>query len=297
MRASPFFALIGAGALFLGLGGSAQPVSDAEYLGTYVWSMDDPAFGGFSGLELAGDGLTFITVSDKGNIAKGRFRRDGVRITGIDAAGLNALKNTKGGALGRYQIDSEGLALREDGRLFVSFEAEHRVWSYRNAGSAAGALPRPREFHAMQNNSSLEALAIGPDGAVYTLPERSGKLTRPFPVFRYRGGKWTRPFSIPRRGEFLPVGADFGPDGRFYLLERHLNGVFGFLSRVRSFRIEGNRIGDERLVLQTSTGKHDNLEGISVWRDEAGAIRLTMISDDNFRSYQRTEFVEYRLKQ
>jgi len=297
MRASPVLALIGATALFLGLGGIAQPVSDAEYLGTHVWSIDDPDFGGFSGLELASDGRAFVAVTDRGSITRGRLRRDGVRIAGVDAEPLIALKNTKGGPLGRYEVDSEGLAVRADGRIYVSFEAEHRVWTYRDPASEAAWLPRPREFSAMQNNSSLEALAIDADGAIYTLPERSGKLTRPFPVYRFRGGEWDTPFSIPRRGEFLPVGADFGPDGRFYLLERHLNGIFGFQTRVRSFRINRNEISDERLLLETSTGKHDNLEGIAVWRDADGAIRLTMISDDNFRSFQRTEFVEYRLKQ
>lgn len=148
----------------------------------------------------------------------------------------------------------------------------------------------------MQQNSSLEALAIGPDGALYVLPERSGRLTRPFPVYRYAGGAWTQPFEIPRRGEFLMTGADFGPDGRLYLLERHLASIFGFQTRVRSFRVAENRVSDERVELVTSTGTHDNLEGIAVWRDAAGRIRLTMVSDDNFRAFQVTEFVEYRLK-
>ncbi len=71
---------------------------------------------------------------------------------------------------------------------------------------------------------------------------------------------------------FWPVGADFGPDGRFYLLERHLSGIFGFQSRVRSFRIDGNRISDERVVLRTATGTHDNLEGIARLAGRGGGI-------------------------
>ena len=219
------------------------------------------------------------------------------RIVGVDAGPILPLKNTKGGPLSLYETDSEGLALRDDGRLYVSFEANHRVWTYRNPTSEAAWLPRAPEFRKMQNNSSLEALAIDRNGALYTMPERSGKATRPFPVYRYKGRAWTQPFAIPRRGNFLPVGADFGPDGRFYLLERHLNGIFGFLTRVRSFQISGDRIFDEQTLLETSTGTHDNLEGLAVWRDDKGDIRLTMISDDNFRAFQITEFVEYRLQQ
>ena len=106
---------------------------------------------------------------------------------------------------------------------------------------------------------------------------------------------WSVPFTIPRIGSFLPVGADFGPDGRFYVLERAI-WVFGFRSRVRSWQIEHGRPTRAKTVLLTYSGKHDNLEGLSVWRDDQGDIRLTMISDDNFKFFQRTELVEYVLK-
>jgi len=297
MRASSVLALIGVALIFLGLGGAAQPVQNAEYLGSYTWASSNKLFGGFSGLELTEDGTGFLAITDKGNILRGEFRRDDMRITGVTAGAIQALKNTEGGPLGRFESDSEGLALRDDGRIYVSFEAIHRVWTYRDTGSEAAWLPRPPAFRKMQNNSSLEALAIAPDGALYTLPERSGQVSRPFPVFRYQNGEWSQPFDIPRRGEFLPTGADFGPDGRFYLLERHLSGIFGFRTRVRSFATDGTRIWDEEVLIETATGRHDNLEGISVWRAAGGDIRLTMISDDNFRAFQKTEFVEYRLPQ
>lgn len=45
--------------------------------------------------------------------------------------------------------------------------------------------------------------------------------------------------------------------------------------------------------MQSEVGRHDNLEGLSVWQDAQG-VRLTMVSDDNFMFFQRTEFVEYR---
>jgi hypothetical protein len=40
---------------------------------------------------------------------------------------------------------------------------------------------------------------------------------------------------------------------------------------------------------------HDNLEGLSVWRDDQGVLHATMISDDNFIFVQQTQIVEYRL--
>jgi len=290
-----FVVTLGAGLAAMAMSIWGAWAQTAEFVGRYTWTDPQDAFGGFSGLEVSGDGAHFVAITDKGHIVTGRFLRDGARISGIAADPIRALKNTEGGPLGRFETDSEGLALRGDGRLYISFEAVHRVWTYRDPGSEAAWLPRPPDFEAMQNNSSLEALAIGPDRALYTLPERSGRLTRPFPVYRYRGGAWSQPFALPRRGEFLPVGADFGPDGRFYLLERQLNGIFGFATRIRSFRFTATGALDERTVLETPTGAHDNLEGLAVWREPAGDLRLTMISDDNFRPFQITEIVEYRL--
>jgi len=91
------------------------------------------------------------------------------------------------------------------------------------------------------------------------------------------------------------VAADFGPDGRLYVLERQFRGLMGFASRVRRFRLGMDRLLAEETLLETAVGLHDNLEGLSVWRDAGGALRLTMIADDNFSFFQRTEIVEYRV--
>jgi hypothetical protein len=69
----------------------------------------------------------------------------------------------------------------------------------------------------------------------------------------------------------------------------------GFSNRVRSFALGPNAFTGERLEMQSAAGTHDNLEGIAVWQDRRGDIRLTMISDDNFFWAQRSEIVEYRV--
>lgn len=267
----------------------------AEYVGSFVWKRDWEGFGGFSGLEVNEDGSGFVAIGDRGWIATGELLREGGTISEVGGDPPVPLRTPDGGPLGRHETDAEGLAIGDGGRIHVSFEADHRVWSYGDPDSAAERLPGHADFEGMQNNSSLEALAIGPDGALYTFPERSGALNRPFQAYRYRDGEWTKPFAIPRRGGFLPVGADFGPDGRFYLLERRLAGLSGFSTRIRSFELDGDRIWDERRVLETAAGTHGNLEGIALWMDGDGAVRITLISDDNFLGFLATEFVEYRL--
>jgi hypothetical protein len=50
-------------------------------------------------------------------------------------------------------------------------------------------------------------------------------------------------------------------------------------------------------LLETGFGATDNLEGISVWRDQAGRTRVTLVSDDNFFALQRTVVMEYLLNE
>ena len=291
-------ALVTVALLGVGLVSFADEQGPAEYVGSYRWQSNDPAFGGFSGLEVSADGTKFWTVSDKGVLAVGTFERDKAgRISDVSTFEPRALLDYRDVPIGGAWTDAEGLAIGTDGTLYVSFEALHRVWKYDETGKFLGSAGKRKFFEGLQNNSSLEPLAIDKTGVLLTLPERSGVLTRPFPVYLFRDGKWEQAFGLIRRPPYLPAGADFGPDGKLYLLERHFNGVFGFQSRVRRFSITQTGLTDEEILLETPTGRHDNLEGIAVWRDEAGDIRLTMISDDNFRAFQRTEFVEYRLKE
>lgn len=271
----------------------AGQMDGVTYLGSYRWQMDNPDFGGFSAIELDDAGVRFIALTDKGHVVEGRLVRDAAaRLVAVEAGRVVALRDIEGGPLRKRASDSEGLAMTPQGGFYVSFEGQHRVRHYTAVDQPALRVVGHPDFADMQMNSSLEALAIDTRGHLFTLPERSGALDRPFPVYRFDGQGWDIPFSLSRSAGFLPVGADFGPDGWLYLLERALTGP-GFRSRVRRFDIAGDRVNAEEVLFQTRTGQHDNLEGISVWQDGTGRIRLTMIADDNFKFFQRTELVEY----
>ncbi|GAA3859482.1 esterase-like activity of phytase family protein [Celeribacter arenosi] len=280
--------------LALSLFSTGAVAQDASYLGRYKWSSDDPQHGGFSGLELSADGMDFVTVTDSGSVASGSVTRgeNGV-ISGIAVSDLRFLKGRRSEVLPKFWEDAEGLAIAPDGTIYVSFEGRHRVWSYADLDGFAEDTAGYRDFRELQVNSGLEALAVDGDGVVYAVPERSGEMERPFPVYRYRDGAWDIAFRLRRDGEYLPVGLDFGPDGRLYLLERWFRGI-GFSSRVRRFDLGPKGLTDEVTLIETGLGSHDNLEGIAVWEDDQG-IRITMISDDNFKPFQITEFVEYRI--
>lgn len=275
------------------LGLPAAAPEKAQFVGSYKWKRADHKLGGFSGIELSSDGKSFTAISDQAGIVSGTLHRDNGRISDVVTEQKGHLRDERGRRLKGKYSDAEGLAVRSDGRIFVSFEHQHRVWAYLTLKAAAW-LPRPKQFKALQPNSGLEALAVDPKDRLYAIPERSGKLTRPFPVWRYAKGKWTQPFALRREGGFLPVGADFDTEGNLYLLERAFTG-FGFKSRVRRFFLDDDAVTAEETLLETAILQHDNLEGLSVWKDADGDIRLTMISDDNFNDFQRTEFVEYRV--
>lgn len=266
----------------------------ARYLGSYTWVPEDERVGGLSGVELDDEGRGFLALSDRGRLFEGTVSRNAAGVVdGVTLSRVLRLLGDTGAPLKRYHDDSEGMARGSDGTLYLSFESVHRIAKANTETGWTEDVPSHDDFAKMQNNSSLEALAVDAEGAVYTLPERSGAVGRAFPVYRYADGVWEVVSYVPRDSdtEFLPVGMDIGPDGRLYLLERWFTGI-GFASRVRRFDIGNGELSGEVELLRTLTGVHDNLEGISVWQDDKG-IRLTMVSDNNFRFFQRTEFVDY----
>lgn len=282
--------------LLLIAAGVPAPAASLEHVGTFVWSGDDDSFGGFSAIELNADGSRFHALTDRAHLYWGSIERDsqGV-IRAVNIAGRAHLKDSKGIPLPPgYTGDSEGLAIGEDGTLWISFEGLDRVARYDDPDARATALRPPPKVPGMWINSGLEALAIR-DGTIHAMPERSGRDDQPFPVLTFRDNSWGRNGGLRRDPRWLPVGADFGPDGWFYLLERDFRGILGFAARVRRMKLTENGPTDEEILLTTRPLQYDNLEGLAVWHDGQG-IRLTMISDDNFLALQRTELVEYRLR-
>lgn len=295
MRRRSGLTLIAGGLATLALAGRATPAFPAGPLGVYRWRMDDPRFGGFSAIHVSADGLRFIAVSDRGAFTTGAFRRDaGGRIAGVKAAPMRLLRGLGVSPLRAERRDSEGIAVTPGGTVYISFEGVEaaRVLRYARIDGPAENLPTPAAFSTFGLNTALEALAVAADGTLYTLPEVP--VGAAFPVWRFRDGAWDQPFAIPASDSYRAVSAEIGPDGRFYLLERRFHGLAGFASRLRRFEMTKAGPTDARVVIETAPGQHDNLEGLSLWRGPEGLV-ATMISDDNFRFFQRTEIVEYLL--
>ena len=266
-------------------------MTETALFGRTVIHSDGGTVGGLSGLHLSDDGTAFTTISDRGAIVQGTFTRDADgQISDVTLDTQTPLDTGKNPEDWRSR-DAEGLAITQDGTIYISFEGKHRVAQFTAADATETTLPIPDAFKGLQANSSLEALAIDADGTLYTIPERSGRFDRPFPVYRYKDGAWDQPYAIPRTGAYLVVGADFGPDGLLYLLERDFTG-FGFYTRVRQLDLQA---ATSQTILETGIGIHGNMEGISVWENADGALIMTLVADNNFHNLLTNEIAEYRI--
>ncbi|GAB4268576.1 MAG: esterase-like activity of phytase family protein [Pararhodobacter sp.] len=258
------------------------------------WPGAGPFFDGFSGLEVTTDRSELITISDRGFGLRARMLRDAQGLLrAVEKIDHFILQDADGDRLDGPRADAEGLDLRPDGGLHVSFEGgrRSRVARFDARGRSRETLPRNDAWSRLHANASLEALALDSAGRAHVIPE--DPLDGGFPVFRLEGGRWRVLATLPPLDDFHPVGADFGPDGALYLLERKFRLAF-FRNRIS--RLEPGRWAERQVLVETGYGTMDNHEGISITTDAQGRLWATTISDDNRNLLQRTELAEFQLR-
>jgi hypothetical protein len=234
----------------------------------------------FSGIATR-DGRDVYLLSDYGFVARVQVDRGyGQSISAIQVRQVVPLLDENGQRVSGPWRDAEGLAILPDGRVYVTFEGYDRVLTYPRLGAAAEPMGEHRDFPRLSAGVGLEAVAVARDGSVYAIPEHAARATYGFPSYRWRSGEgWTGSFRLPEDGNFYPVGSDFGPDGLLYVLERAQTGG-RYRSQVRRFGITGRAISRPEVVMRSEPGQFGNLEGLAVFRDWSGRIRLLMVEDD-----------------
>tara|TARA_R110000787_G_scaffold60815_1_gene137939 strand:- start:12155 stop:13048 length:894 start_codon:yes stop_codon:yes gene_type:complete len=280
---------IGLASASLAAGGKGGVSQDAML----VWAYDAPWFGGISGAEISADGQELTAITDHGRVIRAEMVRERGVLVGLKVIHSVALRDPTGQVLAKPFTDAEGLAVGKNGQAYVSFEGQHRITTLDISNGVTTPVTNAPGAETLSDNAGIEALAIHPDGTLFALPEESGKDF--FPLYAYRDGAWVMQTRIPRRGPFLPVGADFDDAGNLYLLERTVTPL-GFRSRIRRFDLNKSDLAAETLM-QSFPAHYDNLEAISVWRDPAGRTRLTVLSDDNFLAIQQTQVIEFIVAQ
>jgi len=254
--------------------------------------ITQPWLNGLSSIHTT-DGERVLALSNQGFLAQGRLERDRAgRLTGVRWLGAQALGFGDGRPLTNGFRAAEGLAVAPDGRIFVSFEYHNRVWTYRQPGAPAEDLGAHVDFGRLRHGRGFEALALAPDGALYAIPERPARMTHGFPSYRWQNGQWYGAFRMPADGPFLPVSADFGPDGLLYVLEFSSGSGQGAQSQIRRFQVQGDAMGRGTLVLRTAPGQFGRLSGLSIWRNRTGQLRATLVSDNGGMADRPAELVE-----
>lgn len=261
----------------------------------FVWQVDDPAFGGLSALLIEQDGTALLSASDRGTYIAARIIRDDQgRISTITDPVLTPVSLASGRAPTNFKMDLEALARLPDGRLAQAFEGFVRL----ELLEAPEARPQPThpwdQFVHLFGNQAFEALATLPDGRILAITEATTAPGAAASMI-FDGTHWRSGPDIPVPDGFAVTGADVGPDGCLYLVERTYRMASGFTSRLR--RLSGGAQGwDDTLLYQTPAAHLGNVEGVSVWRDGQDTIRLSMVTDDGFLPLTPTRLIELRAK-
>jgi hypothetical protein len=278
-----------------------------HFRGGLVLSSSHRDFGGISSIRLDASGEHFLAVTDKGNWLRGKIRYSGEAPAGIDEAEMAPMLGPDGRPItARRWYDAEALAL-EGGVAYVALERVHRIlrFDYGKRGLLAhGQLLRvPPEFKQLPSNKGIEGLIVVPKGmplagTLLALSERGLDDAGNIRGFLLDGAT-PGIFGITRSDDFDITDAAITPRGDLLILERSFSFLRGAGMRIRSVPLAALRPGavlDGTILFRADSGYQiDNMEGLSVHRGPAGEIVLTIVSDDNFSSLQRTLLLQFTL--
>ncbi|RZJ19583.1 MAG: Tat pathway signal protein [Brevundimonas sp.] len=279
-------------AVGLGLPGGAVLAPGVRFAGglNVVVEPTSP-FRSLSDLKLTGsDG--FVTVSDTGDLALAALRLDrSGRLVGLDNPRIRRLTGMDGLPItDKVQGDAEGLILTPTGDLLVSFERDHRIWTY--GPLAALTTPRPvaSPDYAFALNDGMEGIAAAPGG--WRVTGESGGVWDCAPA----GGCLTvvaPPEPLLQDGDYRITGMDRDPAGDgWFVVQRRYTPPIDARARVRRMAPDG-ALGPVLIELKLP-GTTDNFEGVAA-ETRAGRTRLYILSDDNFSPAQRTLLLAFDL--
>jgi hypothetical protein len=277
-------------------------VGQLQFRGGLALSSEDPVFGGFSGLEVLEDGR-LVAISDNGDWFEARLVLDEAgALIGVANMRTALMRDEHGLPFENKRAgDSEGLAQLPDGRFAVSFEQTQslRIYDLNRDGpfGPARAGPLLADSADLPSNVGLEALAATADGALLVGAEGGEARATPLWLAQLGAGEPVAPVGQYRAGRgFSLTSLDRLPGGGFVALERFYAPVIG--ARIRIMRFAEGVLHDvqpEQLALIAPPMPIDNFEAISAVRTADGAVRLYILSDDNFRDRQRTLLLAFDL--
>lgn len=273
------------------------------YLGGVQLKSANSEFGGLSGLRLSEDGSRFTAISDRGNWFTGRIAYEGSRPVGVSGVEISPTPGRDGRPLaGRKGFDTEALEI-EGRTAWVSAERVHWLTRYAlgpdgRPQGAGKAVALPGVTARAPSNSGYEAMARLSSGAIALVAEKfldEAGNNRAFVV----GGKQPFAFSVARSQDFSPTDMVRLASGDLALLERRYKPPFSLSIRLRRLsakEIAPDAVVDGPVLMEASLVQRiDNFEALAVHRGADGRTVLTLVSDDNFSSLQKTLLLQFAL--
>ena len=258
---------------------------------SYTWHEDFPDFGGYSALIIDPDGLGFIAGSDRRHYVTGQLARDGSgHITGIAEHTRWPVVMRAGAEVSRFQGDLEGLTRLSDGRIGMAFENFARLQIMEAPGVLPVWLHPWDKFYEFFGNRVFEAIATLPGDALLGLFQHSDTAGQTL-AYLYQDDTLSGPYPFAVTKGFDVSGADLGPDGCLYILERRYAVFSGFTFRLVRTTPAQPWDGPREVLYRSKPMQRGNGEAVSVWQSSQG-LKATIITDDGFPPLAETRIIE-----
>lgn len=283
-----------------------RSVGPLEFLAGYELSSESENWGGLSGMVVDPDGELLTAVADTGRWYRIGLEHDSTgRLTGFIGAESGWLLDTQGKPPRRkINGDAEAITALPDGNFLVAFEQKHRIWLYKKPAKGhaltepAVVAGVPAAIAKLPRNGGLEAMARLPSGEYLLLSESGIAADGDRLGWIGRRSKWAE-LRLAPTGSFEPSDLALLPDGDLLLLERRVNLLDGFVSRLSvidaATLAPGAVLQPRELAILGSPLNVDNFEALAVRQAPDGSTLVYVLSDDNQRSLQRTLLLQFRL--
>jgi hypothetical protein len=268
-----------------------------EQVGFLNIDRNEKDYGGFSGLVISNEGTEALVVTDKSFFFVLELRRnENDVLTGYSVVRKGRILSSKGEHLNGRNTDSESIVIDKNNNYYISFESNHRIMMHAEVGGKGSFVPKHPLFRKLHVNKGIETLAIDNDNRLIAIPEKPPSGISNIPIFRLQNNKWEIIKYIKIKDSFLVTDAVVLPQGLLLILERKFSWTQGFKTRFRLISLDKFDNTEPITVFTSTANQFDNLEGMALWKDKKGAVRILTVSDDNFHPLQQSELREFFLK-
>ncbi|UYQ72804.1 esterase-like activity of phytase family protein [Pelagibacterium flavum] len=284
-----------------------EPVGSLIFEGGLEVTSAHPDFGGISGLAFI-DATRFVMVTDQGRFLSGALELADGAPAGLSNVEIDIVRNSSGNPLpNKFSSDSEAIEVvirnNQPAAVRVGFENLSRIADFNlsdgRPSGPAREIAIPQWLTDLRTNESIESVCIAPPASPI-----AGSTLIIAEGHQHVSGQWAATLLGNRdRGNLglavapgvNPTDCAFLPDGDLLVLERGL-AFLAFSIQIRlipaaEIRPGATMVGE--VILSGSGSAVDNFEGLGVRTLPDGQTRVTIVSDNNFNSFQRTLLLEF----